>query len=71
MIRVHGRLQRRTIGRYPVISLAQARQAAMAMLRDAAQGIDPRQPKAEAVTILTFADTQGHPVFQIHAMVRE
>lgn len=45
MLRVNGRLQRRTIGRYPLLSLAQARAAALDMMRKAAEGIDSRQPK--------------------------
>ena len=34
MIRVNGRLHRRTIGRYPRITLHQARNLTLAMLRD-------------------------------------
>lgn len=38
VFRVSGKLQRRTIGRYPRIGLAQAREATLALLRNAAEG---------------------------------
>lgn len=56
MMRVNGRLQRRTIGRYPVYSLADARAATLAMLRGAAEGLDPRQSPAAAQPSLTYAE---------------
>ena len=55
MLRVDGRLQRRTIGRYPQLSLAQARTATLDMLRKASEGIDPRQPAPGATASLTYA----------------
>lgn len=56
MIRVNGRLQRRTIGRYPRLSLAEARAQTLQMLRVAAEGVDPRQPKQEVDATLTYAE---------------
>jgi integrase len=45
--RIHGRLKRLTIGRYPVFLLAEARDAAREALRKVAKGIDPAHEKAE------------------------
>ena len=56
MLRVNGRLQRRTIGRYPLLSLAQARAAAVDMIRQAAEGVDPREPKRSNATIITYRE---------------
>jgi integrase len=56
MVRVNGRLQRRTIGRYPVFSLAEARAATLGMLRSAAEGLDPRQTRAAAIPSMTYAE---------------
>lgn len=56
MLRVHGRLQRRTIGRYPAFSLAEARARTLAMLRDAGDGIDPRQAMPAAKKMPTYAE---------------
>lgn len=51
MPRVDGRLQRRTIGQYPIISLASARAATLEMLRKVAEGNDPRQQSAARALI--------------------
>jgi integrase len=56
MVRVNGRLQRRTMGRYPRMSLAEAREATRLMLRAAAEGIDPRKPKEGREPSLTYFD---------------
>jgi integrase len=56
MMRVNGRLQRRTIGRYPLLSLAQARTAALDMMRKAAEGIDTRQPAPGHAAALTYGE---------------
>jgi integrase len=56
MMRVNGRLQRRTIGRYPLLSLAQARTAALDMMRKAAEGIDTRQPAPGHTAALTYGE---------------
>ena len=56
MLRVHGRQQRRTLGRYPQLSLAQARDDAVSLLRDAAVGVDPRESEPKATPSITFAE---------------
>lgn len=56
MMRVHGRLQRRTIGLYPAFSLAEARAKTLAMMRGAAEGIDPRQPRLTLEKAPTYAE---------------
>jgi integrase len=43
--RLNGKLVRWTLGQYPVMSLAEARDAAMDALRDIAKGVDPNQKK--------------------------
>ena len=45
MRRLHGKLVRRTIGQYPIMTLAEARKAALEALRDIERGIDPKQKK--------------------------
>jgi len=54
MVRVNGCLQRRTLGRYPAIGLAEARAATLAMQRAVAEGIDPREPRPSAEASLTY-----------------
>lgn len=56
LLRVNGRLQRRTIGRYPTFSLAAARGATLDMLRKGAEGIDSRQPASSADEHMTYAE---------------
>lgn len=56
MLRLNYRLQRRTIGRFPLVSLAEARDATLAMQRKAAQGCDPRQPEAGQQSLITYAE---------------
>ncbi|MGB8899193.1 MAG: integrase arm-type DNA-binding domain-containing protein [Methylocella sp.] len=46
MRRLRGKLVRRTIGQYPIMSLASAREAALQALRDIERGIDPKQKQA-------------------------
>lgn len=46
--RVHSRLTRITLGRYPTLSLAEARDAARKVIEQAKAGDDPRQIQAEA-----------------------
>jgi integrase len=46
MRRLHGKLVRRMIGQYPIMPLAEAREAALQALRDIERGIDPKQKKA-------------------------
>ena len=52
--RVGRRLRRSTIGRYPTLSLADARAQARAALRDVALGRDPAQAKRDARAAHTF-----------------
>jgi hypothetical protein len=46
MRRLHGKLARRMIGQYPIMKLAEAREAALVALRDIERGIDPKEKKA-------------------------
>src|ERR1700731_1899096 len=49
MRRLHGKLARWVLGQYPIMTLAKAREAALAALRDIERGIDPKDKKdAEA-----------------------
>lgn len=56
MLRIHGRQQRRTLGRYPRLSLAKARDEAVSLLRNAVEGVDPREPEPKAIRPITFAE---------------
>ena len=56
LIRVAGRLQRQTIGRYPRWTIADARQQAMKLMRDADIGIDPRAEAQALKEAITFED---------------
>lgn len=56
LIRVGGRLQRQTIGRYPRWTIADARQQAMKLMRDADVGIDPRVEAQALAAAITFED---------------
>src|ERR1700680_1788230 len=47
LYRVHGRLRRATLGGYPVLSLADARDRAREILREVDKGNDPAVAKAE------------------------
>jgi hypothetical protein len=42
MRRMNGKLLRRTLGRYPIMTLAEVREAALEALRDIAEGIDTK-----------------------------
>ncbi|MGB8899566.1 MAG: tyrosine-type recombinase/integrase [Methylocella sp.] len=46
MRRLRGKIVRRMIGRYPIMPLAEAREAALEALRDFERGIDPREKQA-------------------------
>ena len=48
MTRVDGRQRRYTVGTYPAMSLADAREQARKIMRDAAKGIDPKERDARA-----------------------
>ncbi|MGE3957366.1 MAG: tyrosine-type recombinase/integrase [Vicinamibacterales bacterium] len=54
--RIHGRLRRFTIGPYPRVSLADARQTARDTLRDAQGGVDIAREKIDARLAETFAE---------------
>lgn len=56
LYRINGRLRRYTIGVYPIVSLADARQRATFALRDVANGVDPGAKKIEARHAETFSD---------------
>src|SRR3984893_3045940 len=48
MRRLRGKLARRMLGQYPIMTLATAREAALEALRDIDRGIDPKEKKAAA-----------------------
>jgi integrase len=48
--RVNGRMVKLTIGEYPALGLASAREKALEALREMERGIDPRQSKPPSVT---------------------
>lgn len=54
--RIHGRLRRFTIGPYPRVSLADARQTARDTLREAQAGVDAAREKVEGRRAETFAE---------------
>lgn len=54
--RIHGRLLRTGIGRYPLWSLADARRKAQEILRGADEGIDPRIEAKEDREAITYAE---------------
>lgn len=52
-----GRPRRLTLGRYPMMSLSEARQRAIEALRDAMLGVDPQQEKAAERIGVRFDET--------------
>lgn len=56
MFRLNGKLTRRTIGRYPRVSLANARRSALDVMRNAQEGIDAREHRAREGSTLTYAE---------------
>ena len=56
LYRHHRRSRRWTIGRYPICSLADARELARAGLRDVERGHDPAQAKQDAHAATTFGE---------------
>lgn len=48
--RINGRMVKLTLGAYPALGLAQAREAAQAALKQAAKGVDPRHARAAPVS---------------------
>ncbi len=57
LYRQQGRLRRMTLGRYPVISLSEARRLAQRALNSVAHGSDPQQSKTEARNGIAFGET--------------
>jgi|HubBroStandDraft_4_1064222.scaffolds.fasta_scaffold146570_2 integrase len=58
--------RRINIGRVGVLTPAQARDKALAILGDAAQGIDPKAPKKTGLTLQEFMDQHYKPWFLQH-----
>lgn len=56
MFRLNGKLTRRTIGRYPVVTLANARAAALDIMRKAQEGIDAREHRSREEATLTYGE---------------
>ncbi len=70
LYRYHRRLRRWTIGRYPTLSLAEARELARAGLRDVERGQDPAQAKRDANQAVTFAELADRYITE-HARPRK
>ncbi len=70
LYRHHRRLRRWTIGRFPTLSLADARELARAGLRDVGRGQDPAQTKRNANEALTFAELADRYIAE-HARPRK
>lgn len=56
MFRLNGKLTRKTLGRFPVVSLANARSAALDVMRKAQEGIDAREHRSRAESTLTYSE---------------
>ncbi len=56
MFRLNGKLTRRTIGRYPLVSLANARASALDIMRKAQEGIDAREHRSREEATLTYGE---------------
>lgn len=56
MFRINGKLTRQTIGRYPVVTVANARAAALDMMRKAQAGVDSREHRSRAQSTLTYGE---------------
>src|SRR5215831_8261770 len=56
MYRIHGRLRRLTLGTYPALTLADARDKALKAKHDVAEGDDPATAKQEARRAPLLAD---------------
>ena len=68
MYRVNGRQRRLTLGKYPAISLADARDLARTALTKAAKGIDAAGEKqgTRLATYTLFADATPRPDESLH-----
>lgn len=56
MFRINGKLTRQSIGRYPVVTIANARAAALEIMRKAQEGVDSREHRSRAQSTLTYAE---------------
>lgn len=56
MFRVNGKLIRQTIGRYPRVSLSNARASALEMMRTAQDGADARERRSRAPCTVTYGE---------------
>ena len=56
MFRVNGKLIRRTIGRYPRVSLTNARAAALALMRETQESAGARERRARAPSTITYGE---------------
>lgn len=56
--RVHGRVRRITIGHYPALNVAYARQEALRLKAAIAQGRDPAQERIAGKKVVTFGDLE-------------
>jgi hypothetical protein len=56
VFRVNGKLIRSTIGRYPRVSLSDARSAALELMRSAQDGADARERRSRAPCTVTYGE---------------
>jgi len=56
MFRLNGKLTRITLGRFPVVSLANARSSALDVMRKAQEGIDAREHRSREESTLTYSE---------------
>lgn len=56
MFRLNGKLTRRTLGRFPVVSLSNARATALDVMRKAQEGIDAREHRSREASTLTYSE---------------
>ena len=56
VFRLNGKLTRRTIGRYPIVTLANARASALDVMRKAQEGIDAREHRSREELTLTYGE---------------
>ncbi len=56
VFRLNGKLTRRTIGRYPRVTLANARASALDVMRKAQEGVDAREHRSREESTLIYAE---------------
>lgn len=64
------KVKRVTVGRFPLVSLAEARKAARPILRDASLGLDPAAAKKEKRDASSFADL-ARTYIERHAKIKK